>query len=263
MANNSLPLFAIFCCLICGCGEQSPQGFQTNKENLKIISYLDSSFVIMKYNQEGVMIDSIPYNQDSLVHGIRKELHIEDSFNYYTYMTYLNGQAEGPVFGYFLDGDLYYSGTYHNGYRKGECFFYYESGSLSSYKYYDFKGGLAYFRMYDKDGSLSQSKGEGIGYIEFDTNEVKVNDIFSCKVNVATPPNCFIKGFVADEVDFNGEPIKDKFYEYNVQNGAFIYSTTFLKSGVYEKGFGWLLKDSISGLEETDFKILKIIVIDK
>lgn len=222
----------------------------------------DTVRVLMKYNKEGMLIDSIPYNQDTLVHGVRKKFYNDERTKNYAYINYVNDVGQGKTTAYYLSGELYVKGNYYDGQKIKDWFFYYKSGELLSYKYYDYYGKLVFNRMYDNKGKITRDEGKGIGYFEFKSDTVKIGEKFTCRVNVATPPNGKVKVFVSEKVTKQNDPILNEFYEYTLENGTYTYSSVFNKKGIYKKGFGWSFTDSISNKTITDFKVMEIVVIN-
>lgn len=218
----------------------------------------DTVKVAIKYNREGMVLDSIPFNKDTLIHGKRKVLDVKDSI--YSYINYVNGMGQGNVIAYYVNGKLAGKGQNKNNKRVGEWIYYYKNKNIMYYKYYNYNGKLLLNATYNIDGEIDKIEGKGIGHIELNKDTVKVGSPFVCKVYVAKPPKCKVQVFVAEEIIDEKNPVLDEFYEYELDGNSYIYSKVFDKPGIYQKRFAWLLTD-VNDSTITDFKLLDIIVV--
>lgn len=253
---------SIICSLILfGCTELTiPKDTYTeyypNKEVKLKKSCLNDTCEVLYFTEEGNLYDSLTTYKDLII-GVRKTWEYDEK--YFTLIQYENGLRNGFVSSYYFNGKVRLNGQCENNNQIGEWIYYHNNESISSYEYFDYHGEKSYIRLYDLEGNLINSKGEGISYLSFLSDTLKVGEEFICRVYIATPPNVYVKVFVAEELNSNDEPT-DEFYEYEIVDGGFIYKTKFESKGIYKKGFAWLLNDSISGKEEKDFKVLNLYV---
>lgn len=242
------------------------------KENKEVVSYhengkikkrafsSDSINIVLEFNQMGILIDSINYNLNNKIQGIRKHLHA-DSIDYYSFVNYENGNKEGDVYGLYSNGKTKFKGTHSNDKKSGEWCYYDIQGNRATYEFFSNSGSRRYLRKYI-DGRYDYTDGEGIIYWSYNSDTINKGEEFRMKLGFATPPDCVIKLFVAEELTEEKLPKDDEFYEYDPEGNELIYTKQFEKSGVFEKGFAWLLVDTITGVEERDFDILKVVVLD-
>src|SRR5690606_36953243 len=84
----------------------------------------DTIKVYIEYNEEGMLIDSIPYNQDALIHGTRKAYQNDEGNEVYSYINYVNNVGQGKITAYYVSGELHGKGQINEDKRIKDWFYY-------------------------------------------------------------------------------------------------------------------------------------------
>ena len=179
--------------------EKSTKEFQNDKgqlivqewysvENLKSeTTYLKSDksdYIYVAYNQNGWMIDSGRYVNDTIT-GFHE--FYEDKTRLRHFEHYENGLLNGTHKAIYSGGITSFEGYRKDGYLVGEWEFHYPDGRMITYEYYDSTGRILYFRKYDDEGNATKITGNGIIGIYISQSS---DNTYRGIVEVAIPDNC-------------------------------------------------------------------------
>ena len=188
-------VFSIF--IVSGCGNNKNEIVLSrySSGNLEIIlkKTSDSSFVYIRFNEAGNIIDSLPYVY-AYLNGLAKTYDYDNRGALKMYTPYKNNIPSGIQTGYYYDsGEKRFEGTVEGYNRLGEWRYYNKNGSLSAYIYYNKDHEEAYFRKYGKDSTVLQETGSILAGILDSKHWYSPGDSIKLKMEVASPPDLDIK----------------------------------------------------------------------
>jgi antitoxin component YwqK of YwqJK toxin-antitoxin module len=188
-----------------------------------------SEYVYVAYNEDGRMIDSGRYVNDTIT-GFHK--FYEDKTKLTHFENYKNGLLNGPHKAVYTGGVTSFEGYHKDGFSVGQWKFHYPDGRMITYEYYDSTGKVKYFRKYDDEGNTVKITGNGIIGVfiqkpQTDTIkgivEVAVPDNCKCHLKITGNENTIFENFVSQpRVSFsfvNGDTVLDFQLIITKQNG--------------------------------------------
>jgi antitoxin component YwqK of YwqJK toxin-antitoxin module len=143
-----------------------------------------SDYIYVKYNQNGRLIDSGKYVNDTIT-GFHK--FYEDKTKLMHFEHFKNGLLDGPHKAIYSGGVTSFEGFRKDGFPVGEWKFHYPNGGMITYEYYDSIGRVKYFRKYDDKGNTVKITGNGIISVSLPAS---MGDTLAGLVEVAIPDNC-------------------------------------------------------------------------
>ncbi len=208
-------------------------------------------------DSNGTTLDSLPMINGK-IHGLRRNLDIELGIEYFT--PYLEGVKNGKALSKFISNErLHHMGRFVDGKKYGEWIFYGVDGFLQSVHYYDFLGGQYYYRLYDSLGVVERIEGRGIGSVISSADSVIVDTLFSCRVSVASPPNCVV--YLKEDRCLGDSTLS--FVKSQTAEQDFIFITTPHSEGYFQRALFWSSVDTISGVQEMDTAFFDAVIIPR
>lgn len=161
-----------------------------------IFNIIPSDYLLVKYDKDGSLVDSVRYLNDTL-EGMRKFyegktllLHTEN---------YRHGMLDGIHKATFTNGVTGFEGFRKNNLMVGEWKFHFANGHPITYEYYDSTGVMKYFRKYDDSGNVLKVDGLGMIQIKSDTSRLDSTSVLSGFVEAAVPSGCTTQ-FIIEEI---------------------------------------------------------------
>jgi hypothetical protein len=224
-------------------GQQVVQEWYNDKQIKSNITYLDKSgksYVSVKYNKEGRMIDSVTYKND-VITGPRKYYDAGSGLTHIE--NYKNGVPDGVMKAVFDNGVTNFEGYMVNGSKAGEWIFHYRDGRPITYEFYDLSGNIKYFRKYDDGGAAGKVTGSGIIDISLSVDKTDTTTFIKARTTLASPPGCTTELTIKN----NGTKVVDTYHITKPQTEFVIPSSA---NGENRLSFVLTIKDEKSGETE-------------
>ncbi|WP_417611612.1 toxin-antitoxin system YwqK family antitoxin [Owenweeksia hongkongensis] len=211
----------------------------------RIITYIDSSFVIITFNASGKMVDSSYSDKKGRYQGKRRII-LEDGN--LKFLSYKDGKKNGEALLFDESGGLIKVGHFNDNKADGEWIDYYSSGLPKKYEFLTSKG-ITFQRTFDSNGTIDLDRGHPLTFKKIGDGEKPVE-----KIIVATPPLADIRIFEFRPVDSSVVRElfpKDGIIKFHRESFLSTDSIIYLKWELYKEGTDLLQREGFGKFDGT------------
>jgi hypothetical protein len=210
--KNRLFFISVALIFVAACN-QAPKKQYTNEKGQKVIeewfndnqiksrtTYLtndDSTYIYCLWYESGELKDSSKYIKQK-ADGLR--IYYDQDADLKHYEFYKNGIFHGLHKAVYGNGAVSFEGFHKNGKKVGEWHFNYPNNDPITYEFYDSTGKLLYFRKYNENSIVSETKGSAIIDVIIIENSL-AQDTILINVICANPPGSVVSIDILDDLD--------------------------------------------------------------